>query len=184
MGTTRFRALMVVALATMTMMVGRLVPAAAQDATPVPVAADLSTFSTTLLGILPGATLPSSADILAIRAELAPGVALPFEAGADAASTLIIVESGEIAITVTNQPWTISRESVLNQALASPTASGDLFDLSSAVNPGEEGKLATGDMTLIPATADGEMRNASMEPATALMILLGPNANVVATPGP
>ena len=119
-----------------------------------------------------------------MRAELAPGVAVPFEAGADTAATLIIVETGELTVTVTNQPWSISREAVLNQAMASPTASGDLFQLSTAVAPGEEGTLAAGDMTIIPATADGEMRNATMEPVTALMILMGPSATAVATPTP
>lgn len=181
----RLRALIVVALAATSLFaLGAKVPATAQEATPQPVAADLSTFSTTLVGLLPGVSLPASADILVTRAEFAPGVFVPFAASADAADTLVIVEAGELAITVANQPWSISRESVLNQAMASPTADGDLFQLSTAVAPGEQGTLATGDMTLIPATADGEMRNATMEPVTALMILMGPSATAAATPTP
>ena len=39
-------------------------------------------------------------------------------------------------------------------------------------------------MTIIPATADGEMRNSTMEPVKALMILMGPSAAAVATPTP
>ncbi|MBL8129083.1 MAG: hypothetical protein JNM64_15725 [Chloroflexia bacterium] len=83
-----------------------------------------------------------------------------------------------------NRPWSISRESVLNQAMASPTAGGDLFQLSTPVAAGEQGILGAGDMTLISATADGEMRNATLEPVTALMILMGPSITGVATPMP
>ncbi|MDQ2654092.1 MAG: hypothetical protein M3Z20_13755 [Chloroflexota bacterium] len=181
----RFRALIVMALAATSLLaLGAQVPATAQEATPQPVALDLTTFSTSLIGLLPGVSLPASADILVTRAEFAPGVAVPFAASADAADTLILVEAGELAITVANQPWSISRESVLNQAMASPTADGDLFKLSTSVAPGEDGTLAAGDMTLIPATADGEMQNLTTEPVTALMILLGPSATAAATPTP
>jgi hypothetical protein len=181
----RFRVLIVMALAAASLWaLAAQVPATAQEATPQPVAPDLTTFSTTLVGLLPGVTLPPNADVLAVRAEFAPGVTVPFAAGADAADTLIIIETGELAIKVANQPWIISRESVLNQAMASPTADGDLFQLSTSVAPGEEGTLAAGDMTLISATADGEMQNLTMEPVTALMILIGPSTTGAATPIP
>lgn len=181
----RLSVVMVMALAATSLLaLGAQGPATAQEATPQPVAADLSTFSTTLVGLLPGVSLPPNADILVTRAEFAPGVTVPFAASADAADTLLIVEQGELAITVANQSWSISRESVLNQAMASPTADGDLFQLSVPVASGEQGTLAAGDMTLIPATADGEMRNATMEPVTALMILMGPSATGAATPTP
>ena len=181
----RLRVLILMVLAaTGLLALGDLDPATAQEATPQPVAADLSTFSTSLVGLLPGVSLPPSADVIAVRAEFAPGVEVPFAAGADAADTLIIVEQGELEITVDNQPWQISRESVLNQAMASPTADGDLFKLSMSITPGEPGSLGAGDMTLIPATADGEMRNATTEPVTALMILMGPTTTETATPAP
>lgn len=181
----RVRTLIVVTLAVASLLaLGSHLPATAQEATPQPVAPDLTTFSTTLVGLLPGVTLPPTADIIAVRAEFAPGVVVPFAAGPDAADTLLIIEQGELAITVTNQPWRISRESALNQAMASPTASGDLFQLSSTVALGESGTLGAGDMSLIPATADGEMRNATTEPVTALMILMGPSTAAGATPMP
>lgn len=181
----RLRMVIVMALAaTSVLALGAQVPATAQEATPQPVAADLSTFSTTLVGLLPGVSLPPAADILVTRAEFAPGVTVPFAASADAADTLLIIEKGELVVTVANQPWSISRESVLNQAMASPTADGDLFKLSVPVAPGELGMLSAGDMTLIPATADGEMRNATLEPVTALMILMGPSTVTEATPTP
>jgi len=181
----RLRALIVITLAAMSMQgPGALVPATAQEATPQPAAPDLTTFSTTLVGLLPGVSVPPAADLLVVRAEFAPGVVVPFASGADAADTLLIVETGELAVTVTNQPLRISRESVLNQAMASPTASGDLFKLSTTVAAGEAGTLGIGDMTLLPATADGEMRNATSEPVTALMILLGPSTVAGATPTP
>jgi hypothetical protein len=181
----RLRALIVMALAATSLLaLGAQVPATAQEATPQPVAADLTTFSTTVVGLLPGVTLPPSADLIAVRAGFAPGVRVPFAAGADAADTLLIVEQGELATTVANQPWRISRESVLNQAMATPTAEGDLFQLSTTVAPGEQGTLGAGDMTLIPATADGEMWNITTEPVTALMILMGPSTTAAATPAP
>ena len=181
----RLSVVMVIALAATSLLaLGAQGPATAQEATPQPVAADLSTFSTTLVGLLPGVSLPPHADILVTRAEFAPGVSVPFAASADAADTLLIVEQGELAVTIANQPWSISRESVLNQAMASPAADGDLFQLSVAVAAGEQGNLAAGDMTLIPAAADGEMRNITMEPVTALMILLGPSTSAAATPTP
>lgn len=158
--------------------------AQAQEATPQPVAADLTTFSSTLVGLLPGITLPPTADVIAVRAKFAPGVVVPFAAGPDAADTLLLIEKGELVITVTNQPWNISRETVLNQAMASPTANTDLFKLSTTVSAGDQGTLGVGDMTLIPATADGEMRNTTMEPVTALMILMGPSTPAGATPTP
>lgn len=181
----RLRALVVVTLlVTSLVALGAQVPVTAQEATPQPVGPDLSTFSTTLVGLLPGVTLPAAADVVVVRAEFAPGVSVPFAAGADAADTLILIEKGELAITVANQPWSISREAVLNQAMSSPSADGDLFQLSTRVAPGEQGNLGAGDMTLISATADGEMRNATMEPVTALMILMGPGTTAVATPAP
>lgn len=181
----RLRVLILVALAVAQVLaLAGSVQALAQEATPQPVAPDLTTFSTTLVGLLPGVTLPSSADVIAVRAVFAPGVAVPFAAGADAADTLLLVEEGDLTITVSNQAWRISRASVLQQALASPTASGDLFQLSDVVAAGELGTLEAGDMTLVPATADGEMRNATLEPVTALMILMGPGTAAGATPAP
>ncbi len=175
----------VLALTTSTFLaLGAQLSATAQEATPQPVPADLSTFSTTLVGLLPGVSLPPSADVIVVRADFAPGVSVPFAASADAADTLIIVEKGELTITVSNQPWSISRESVLNQAMVTPTASGDLFKLSTTITPGEPGTLGPGDMTLIPATADGEMRNDTTKPVEALMILMGPSATTTATPVP
>jgi hypothetical protein len=181
----RLRNVFVIALAATSLLApGVQISATAQEATPQPVAADLTTFSTTLIGLLPGVSLPASADLIVVRAEFAPGVTVPFTAGADSADTLILIEEGALAVTVTNQPWSISRESVLNQAMASPTADGDLFKLSTSVAPGEQGTLSAGDMTLIPATADGEMRNTTLEPVTALMILMGPSTTAGATPAP
>lgn len=181
----RSRALIVlVMVAVSALLHGGPLVGSAQEATPQPVAADLTTFSTTLVGLLPSVSLPADADVLAVRAEFAPGVVVPFASGADAADTLIIIETGQLSVVVENQPWSISRESVLNQAMASPTASGDLYKLSTRVDPGERGTLEAGDMTLIPATADGEMRNLTTAPVSALMILLGPSAAGVATPAP
>ncbi|MEZ4561254.1 MAG: hypothetical protein R2853_00765 [Thermomicrobiales bacterium] len=180
-----YRALMVMALAVATLLVLNAPdPARAQDATPQPVSPDLSTFSTTLVGLLPGVTLPPSADLLVVRAEFAPGVSVPFAAGPDAADTLILVDKGELTIMVANQPWSISRQSALNQAMSSPTVDGDLFQLSTLVAAGEQGTLGVGDMTLIPASADGEMRNTTMELVTALMIVMGPSTMAGATPTP
>lgn len=182
---TGFRALIVVALVAASLLApGAQAPVTAQDATPQPVAADLSTFSTTLVGLLPGAALPTVADILVVRAEFAPGVVVPIAAGPDTADTLILIEKGELSISLANQPLSISRESVLNQAMASPSADGDLFQLSTTVELGEQGTLGAGDMSLISATADGEMRNNTMEPVTALMILMGPSTTAAATPTP
>jgi hypothetical protein len=182
---TRFRALIVTTVAAVGLLALSVQhPARAQEATPQPVAAELTTFSTTLVGILPGVTLPPAADVIAVRAEFAPGVVVPFAAGADTADTLLLIEKGELAITVADQAWSISRETVLNQAMASPTADGDLFKLSTTISPGEQGTLEVGDMTLIPATANGEMRNTTTEPVTALMILMGPATAAGATPTP
>ena len=182
---TRMRILIVLGMAVMGVFgLGAQASMRAQEATPEPVAADLTTYSTALVGLLPGVSLPPAADIVAVRAEFAPGVSVPFAAGPDSADTLLILETGELTVTVANQSWRISRESVLNQAMASPAADGDLFKLSLHIAAGEQGTLSAGDMTVIPATADGEMRNATTEPVTALMILLGPSAGVAATPAP
>ncbi|MFT4037155.1 MAG: hypothetical protein QM692_03165 [Thermomicrobiales bacterium] len=164
-------------------------PAArAQDATPVPVAADLSTFSTELVGILPGITLPASADMVVTRALFAPGVVVPFAASPDSGAMLVIVESGEVTISVENEDLRISRGGALQQAMASPSPDGDLFGMTEVVTGGEPATLQVNDLTLLPPTANGEMRNVSMEPATALLILMGPAmadaGAAAATPAP
>lgn len=146
----------------------------AQDATPAPVAADLSTFATTLVGILPGITLPASADMVVTRAEFAPGVVVPFTASPDSAATLVIVERGEVTISVENEDLRISRGGDLQQAMASPSPDGNLFGMTETVSGGNPATLQASDLTLLSPTASGEMRNLSLEPATALMILMGP----------
>jgi quercetin dioxygenase-like cupin family protein len=140
----------------------------------------------TLLGFAPGVTLPSAADLEVSRSEFEPGAGFPFDAS-EPTGALVIVEAGSLTITVEEQAWTISRGAALAEAMASPAAGTDLFgDSIEEIAMGAEGTLETGDVAYVPGWVTGEVRNNGQEPASALLVLIGPSGGMMgeATPAP
>ena len=123
--------------------------ARAQDSTPAagPPAEEGVTF--TPIGFAEGVTLPSPADLIAVRISIEPGAVSSLGAD-DPTSGLLIVESGTITVRV-DAAWTVSRGAALQQAMATPPASGDEFDVSETIAASEEATLSAGDVAYIPA---------------------------------
>src|SRR5262245_45889302 len=88
----------------------------AQEATPAgpPTEAGV-TF--TPLGFVPGVTLPSSADLIAVRINIDPGAVSPLDAS-DPSGGVLIVESGTFTVRVDEMDWTVSRGAALQEAMA------------------------------------------------------------------
>lgn len=150
-----------------------LVPAVhAQDASPTggPPPEEGVTF--TPLGFAVGITLPTPADLLAVRIDLEPGAVTTFNPN-DPTSSLLVMESGEITIRVDELAWSISRGDAFQQALATPE-SGDMAGIFEAVAMGEEATLNAGDVAYVPGSVNGEARNDGQEPASGTIFLVAP----------
>ena len=158
--------------------------AVAQEATP---AADEmgEGLSFTLLGLLPGVSLPSAADLQVARAEFAPGAGFPFDAS-DPTGALVIVESGTLTVRVEDQTWTISRGAALQKAMGAAQGAPDLASALEEVTMGEDAILEAGDVAYIPGNLTGEVRNTGQEPTSVLLVLAGPEGFMMggATPTP
>src|SRR5215207_10403284 len=66
------------------------------------------------LGITSGVTLPSRADLIAVRVTIDPGAVLPSEAS-DPTGGMLIVESGILTIRI-DAPWVVSHSGRLEAA--------------------------------------------------------------------
>ncbi len=139
----------------------------------------------TLLGLAPGVTLPSAADLQVARVEFAPGAGFPF-AASDPNGVLAIVESGSLTVRVEEQAWTISRGAALQQAMETAGAEPDMTGVLEEIAMGEEATLEVGDVAYVPGGVSGEVRNTGEEDAEALIVLAGPAGMTMgeATPAP
>jgi quercetin dioxygenase-like cupin family protein len=158
--------------------------AVAQEATPA--AGEMGEgLSFTLLGLLPGVSLPGAADLQVARAEFAPGAGFPFDAS-DPTGTLVIVESGTLTVRVEEQTWTISRGAALQQAMGAAQSATDLAGALDEVAAGEDATLEAGDVAYVPGNLTGEVRNTGKEPTSLLLVLAGPEGFMMgeATPAP
>ena len=146
--------------------------AVAQEATP-SAEMGMEGLTFTLLGVVPGVTLPGAADLEVARVGFAPGAGFPIDAR-DPTGVLVIVESGTITAHVTEQVWTISRGGALQQAMATAGAAPDLTGVLEEIALGEEATLAAGDVAYVPGGVSGEVRNTGEEHAEALIVLAVP----------
>jgi quercetin dioxygenase-like cupin family protein len=120
------------------------------------------------LGLAPGVTLPSPADLTAARAGFDPGAGFPLEAS-DPEGAFVVVESGALTVRVEEVTWTIARGAGSSEEVAL----------------GEEATLAAGDSAYVPGGVSGEVRNNGQEHAEALVFLVSPSgAMAEATPQP
>ena len=127
-----------------------------------------------MLGLATGVLLPSPADLVLARVGFNPGESFSFDAS-DPNGVLVLLESGELTIRVDEQGWTISRGAALQQAMTTAAETGpDLSGVMEEVARGEAGTLQAGDVAYIPGNLTGEVRNDGQEPASALLVEIGP----------
>jgi quercetin dioxygenase-like cupin family protein len=154
----------------------------AQDSTPAsgPMEEEGVTFEP--LGLLPGVTLPSSADIVAVRITIDPGATSSFNAS-DPSGGVLIVDSGTFTVLVEEMGWTVSRGAALQAAMNSGDDS--MPGVIEQVTMGEEATLEAGDVAYIPGSVNGEIRNDGDEPAVATAVILAPGGMMgMGTPTP
>jgi quercetin dioxygenase-like cupin family protein len=178
-----------VLLSVVAVMLGLMAPGAhpragAQEATP---AAEMSMegLTFTLIGLAPGVTLPSAADLEVARVGFDPGAGFPLDPG-DPTGVLVIIESGTITAHVNERTWTISRGAALQQAMETSGATPDMTGVLEEVAISEEATLQVGDVAYVPGGVTGEVRNTGAEHAEALIVLAGPAGMTMgeATPAP
>jgi len=135
------------------------------------------------LAIASGVTLPSPADLIAVRLTIDPGASLPSDAS-DPTGGMLIVESGTLTIRL-DAAWAISRSGSLNAAIATAEATGTFTPSDEQIASGEEVTMSAGDVAYLPGSVGGEIRNDGSEPAVALAVLVAPTeAMMGATPAP
>lgn len=145
----------------------------AQDATPASGEMAMEGLSFTLLGMVPGVTLPATADLQVARAGFEPGAGFPFDAS-DPVGVLVIMESGTLTMRVDEQPWFVSRGAAMEEAMGSGEMEPDMSAVLEEIPAGTEGTVDAGDVAHIPGNLTGEVRNNGDEPATALLVLMDP----------
>jgi hypothetical protein len=124
----------------------------------------------TPIGFAADVSLPSSADLIAVRLSIDPG-AVSSLGGDDPTSGFLLVESGTFTAQV-DAAWTSSRGAALQQALTPPSASGEESEVTESIAANQETTLSAGDVAFIPSTVTGELRNAGQEPAVALVVVV------------
>ena len=135
------------------------------------------------LGITSGVTLPSPADLIAVRLTIDPGAVLPSEAS-DPTGGILIVESGILTIRI-DAPWVVSHSGRLEAAIATAEATGTFTPSDEQVASDDSTIMEPGDVAYLPGNVSGEIRNYGAEPAVALVVLVGPTeAMTGATPAP
>jgi quercetin dioxygenase-like cupin family protein len=135
------------------------------------------------LALSSGVTLPSPADLIAVRLTVEPGALLPSEAS-DPSGGMVIVESGTLTIRL-DTAWSISRSGSFMAAIATAEATGAFTPPEEQIASGEEATMSAGDAAYLPGSVSGEIRNDGSEPAVALAVLVAPTQGMTgATPTP
>jgi quercetin dioxygenase-like cupin family protein len=154
----------------------------AQDATPASGPMEEAGVTYEPLGFLPGVTLPSTSDVVAVRITIDPGATSPFDAS-DPSGGVLIVESGTFTVHVEETGWTVSRGAALQEAINA--ADESMPGVIEQVTMGEDATLEAGDVAYIPGSVNGEIRNDGDEPAVGLAVIFGPGGMLgMGTPTP
>jgi quercetin dioxygenase-like cupin family protein len=127
--------------------------AVAQEATPAAGVMEPEGVTFEPIAIASGLTLPSPADMIAIRFNIDPGAGFPLEAS-DPTAGMLIVESGTLMVRV-DAPWTVTRGGSLNTAIATAEATGTFTPADEQITSGEEVTLGAGDAAYIPGNVSG-----------------------------
>lgn len=134
------------------------------------------------LGLVPGVSLPSSADLVVVRVTIDPGASSPFD-DSDPSGGVLIVESGAFTVRVDEQAWTVSRGAALQEAINA--ADESMSGVIEQVAMSEEATLETGDVAYVPGSVNGELRNDGDEPAVGLAVIIAPGGMLgMGTPTP
>jgi quercetin dioxygenase-like cupin family protein len=154
----------------------------AQDSTPASGPMEEEGVTYEPLGFLPGVTLPSSSDVVAVRITIDPGATTPLDAS-DPSGGVLIVESGTFTVHVEETGWTVSRGAALQQAMNAGDDS--MPGVIEQVTMGEEATLEAGDVAYVPGSVSGEIRNDGDEPAVGLAVIFAPGGMMeMGTPTP
>jgi quercetin dioxygenase-like cupin family protein len=133
------------------------------------------------IAIASGLTLPSPADMIAVRFRIEPGAVLPLDAS-DPTAGMLIVESGTLTVRI-DADWAVSRGGSLTAAIATAEATGTFTPADEQIASGEEVALGAGDAAYIPGSVSGKIRNDGQETGSGLVVLVGPTeAMTGATP--
>ena len=155
-------------------LLGSLVPAAAQEASPAaePAAGtpEPVTFRALAAGLIE-VLEPSTANVVLGRINLQPGASIPFDAS-DPSAILVYMATGELTFRV-DVPMSVAR----GGGGGTPTPPEE-------VAADAEFTLAEGDSALFPGTMAGEVRNAGTSEATAWVVDIVHLIDEAATPTP
>jgi hypothetical protein len=132
------------------------------------------------VGFAAGVTLPSPADMIAVRVTLDPGAVSSF-AEDDPTGGLLIVESGAFTARV-ERDWSVSRGAAVQQMVEA--AGDDVPNFMEAIAAGEETTMTVGDTAFIPGSVAGEIRNDGQEPAVGLLVLAVPEGTLAGMGAP
>lgn len=126
------------------------------------------------LGYIPGVAMPEAVDTEIARGTLEPGAGFPFTAD-DPAAAILIMESGEITVTVEDGSWTISRGAAVAAVVTGTPAADGTREVVEIIAAGEEATFSAGDVAYIPGHVTGELHNSGDEPAVTLLITYLPS---------
>jgi quercetin dioxygenase-like cupin family protein len=152
----------------------------AQDATPASNEMMEEGIAFVPIGFAEGVTLPSPADLIAVRVTIEPDAVSPFLED-DPTGGLLIVESGTFTVRV-DGPWSVSRAAAVQQMMGG--TGEEEPDIMEAIAVGEETTLSAGDTAFIPGSVAGEIRNAGQEPAVGLIVLATPGGTLAGQGAP
>lgn len=147
--------------------------ALAQDATPA-AQSDMAGIAYLPLGYIPAVAMPDSVDTEVARGTLEPGAGFSFTPD-DPAAAILIMESGEITVTVEDASWTISRGAAVTAVLTGTPAASGATDVVEVVGAGETATFSAGDIAYVPGNVTGELHNAGDEQAVTLLITYLPS---------
>jgi hypothetical protein len=139
--------------------------ALAQDATPAQGPPEEEGVTFLPVGFAPGVTLPSTADLIAVRITLEPG-AVSTILEDDPTGGMLVVESGAMTVRVEGADWPLTRND------------DDPFGDPEIIASGAEATLTEGDAAYIPGCVAGELRNDGDTPAEALGVLFAPGGTL------
>lgn len=121
------------------------------------------------LGYIPAIPMPDAVDTEVARGTLEPGASFSFTPD-DPAAAILIMESGEIAVTVEDASWTISRGAAVAAIVTGTPAADGATEVVEVIEAGETATFAAGDVAYVPGNVTGELHNSGDEKAVTLLL--------------
>jgi quercetin dioxygenase-like cupin family protein len=155
-----------------TMSLGAQPPAVAQEASPAAGTFTEDGITFEPIAFATALALPATGELSITRITFEPGAGFPIEEG-DPSYALGYVESGELTI-LQNMPVTVTRAGAVGEAVVASEESGAFAPATEEIAADQEVTLGSGDAALFPPNASGEIRNDGDEPASVLVVFVGP----------